>query len=356
VGQTYNFDGHKLLHHMDRLHEYLAAGDCYPLYMELSPVGSCNHRCLFCAYDYIGHPGRRLETRRTLEFISELGAQGLRSIVFAGEGEPLIHPDICEMVTHASAAGIDCGMFSNGQLLDQRRAEVLLPAMKFLRFSFNAGRAAEYAKVHQVNEAVFDKVVKNIEQAARIKREQGLAVTLGAQLVLLPENVETLSAAALLLREIGLQYLVIKPFVQQNEQQFYKIGPDFNWEFLKSKLADVEALGTSEFAVIPRHVAFDDYGKRSYEHCYGCSFITVLNSAGDLASCLPYWDRPEFVYGNIYKSSLREIWEGEQRKRVKQHLEQKLCAADCPANCRPNAINAFLSEIKHPTVEHVNFI
>ena len=60
----YNFDGHKLAYHPIRLAQFTRTGDCFPLYAEISLVGSCNHRCLFCAYDFIGHPNRRLETGR----------------------------------------------------------------------------------------------------------------------------------------------------------------------------------------------------------------------------------------------------------------------------------------------------
>ena len=90
----YIFDGHKLVYHIDRVNNFLERGDCFPLYMEISIVGSCNHRCIFCAYDYIGHPNRKLETNALLRFIDQLSQCGVRSILYAGEGEPLLHPDL----------------------------------------------------------------------------------------------------------------------------------------------------------------------------------------------------------------------------------------------------------------------
>ncbi len=118
--KNYLFDGHKLSYHPERVGEFLTAGDCFPLYMEISPVGSCNHRCLFCAYDFIGYPNHRLDTTRMLKLLDELSVCGLKSVLFAGEGEPLIHPDIRKLVTHAKSNNIDVGMFTNGQSVERR--------------------------------------------------------------------------------------------------------------------------------------------------------------------------------------------------------------------------------------------
>jgi GTP 3',8-cyclase len=75
-----------------------------------------------------------------------------------------------------------------------------------------------------------------------------------------------------------------------------------------------------------------------------------------VATCLPFWDKPEFIYGNIYHQDFGEIWHGEKRKKIKDYLEHELDAGKCPPNCRPDAINGYLNEISNPSMSHVNFI
>lgn len=354
--KNYNFDGHKLVYHLDRVSQYLTTNDCYPLYMEISPVGSCNHRCIFCAYDYIGYPNRKLETARTLELIDELAEGGLRSILFAGEGEPLLHPDLHRFVKRAKESGIDVGMFTNGQLLTPPQAEKLLPYLTFIRFSFNAGTRENYAHIHTVQPDVFDKVVFNIRSAAEFKQKNSLHVDIGAQFVLLPENLPSVINAATTLRDAGADYLAIKPFVKQNELQGYHMSKQLPEDILNDILTELESFSTDNFAVLARKNAFVQYGKRSYSNCYGTSFITVLNSAGIISSCLPYWEKEEFSFGSIYEKSFQDIWKGEERRAIVEKLGQTLDVHSCPPNCRPNAINAFLHDIKHPDVKHINFI
>ena len=61
MNKKFVLDSHKLHYHFERVAEYAKNGDCYPIYMEVSPVGLCNHRCVFCAYDYINYPNRKLD-------------------------------------------------------------------------------------------------------------------------------------------------------------------------------------------------------------------------------------------------------------------------------------------------------
>lgn len=355
--KNYFFDDHKLIYHIERVNKYIYESDCFPLYMEISPIGNCNHRCIFCAYDYIGHPNKRLETNVVIKFIDEIAACGIKSLLYAGEGEPLLHPDIDKFIVHSKNTGIDVGLFTNAQFLKEDLLDKILPSLTFIRVSFNGGSRENYAAIHDVKPEVFDTVVKNMEVAAKIKSKGKLETDVGLQYVLLPENIDYLIDAVKRMRETGINYFVIKPFVQQSHLQAYQMKGQFDLNAIEETLNKAESLSHENFKVIARKASFENYGKRKYQHCYGTAFISVLNSSGDIATCLPYWDKKEFVFGNIYENTFKEIWLGEERKKIKAYLEDELDAAEsCPPNCRPNAINGFLWEIKNPSVKHVNFI
>jgi len=352
---NYNFDGHKLFYQYETTYNLLAGKPVYPVYVEYSPVGSCNHRCLFCAYDYIGYKSRRLETDATLRSIREFAELGTKAMLFAGEGEPLLHKDIGKMVETASGCGIDTGIYTNGSLLKGQTAETLLKNLTFIRISLNAGTRENYEQVHGKDD--FETVTENIRNAAEIKRKNGYKVDIGLQIVVIPENLHTILDLAKLGGELGADYLAIKPFVQHGSQQGYHFPENFSLEKLEDMLNSAESFSTDNYKVIARKEAFRKYHDRNYDRCLSLPVFSVILSDGNVYSCGPFLGDYRFRYGNIYENSVREIMDGERRKEILKHAACTLdCKTECMPNCRLDAINRSLWELKHPTVKHVNFI
>ncbi len=366
----YQIDGHKLHYHPKEVAAFLEADGnldalmkIYPIYVEVSPIGACNHRCSFCAVDYIGYPSHnRLDLDRVRQMLDEMGTNGVKSIMYAGEGEPLLHNRINEMVAHTKSVGIDVSFTTNAVALNRRFVEESIQHTSWIKASVNAGSAEGYAQVHATKAEEFDKVIENLREAVDYRNENGLSCTIGVQSLLLPENAAQMVDLGKIARdEIGADYFVVKPFSQEPSSlnTAYK-NIDYNDDALREVGEQVEALVTDHFSVSFRSKTMDLYheaGGQRYTTCYSTPlFLAYVMSDGSIYGCKDHLLDPNFLYGNLNENSFREIWQSERRRQGLDYVLNHLDVGSCRVNCRMDKVNRFLFDLKEGRVPHVNFI
>ena len=91
----------------------LASTD-HPILAHIIPVRRCNLACTYCnEFDDFSKP---VETEEMFRRIDKLGALGTSIVTISG-GEPLLHPDLDEVIRRIRANGMIAGLITNGYLL-----------------------------------------------------------------------------------------------------------------------------------------------------------------------------------------------------------------------------------------------
>ncbi|MFC1593817.1 radical SAM protein [Candidatus Omnitrophota bacterium] len=347
-----NLDGHKLSYHPKIVADFLDGEDIMPLYVEISPSAHCNHHCIFCHYNYLGHQGL-FPQGRMKSLVEELADVGVKSIVFAGTGEPLLHPETIPVVTHAKKLGMDVAMSTNGGLLKENDLEILAHSLTWIRFSFNGGNADNYAQIHQAKKEDYLVVLENIKKLKQQKDALQSKITIGIQYILLEPNKDYVVECAQTMKGIGVDYFVVKYFYDHGENQSGLSNAWLTDEFISTLQTKVKTMTTEKFSFVVRdkkHLSKD----RIYDTCYGLPFIVYIREDGEAYTCFSYQHDKNTSLGNITKQSFPQIW-AEKQKAI-DYINSTFNKNNCQPNCRHHQINNFLWELKHPTVEHVNFI
>ena len=353
MAEDFKLDSHKLIYHPCEVARWLRGEEIYPIEIEISPSGTCNHRCTFCAVDYLGYEPAFLDMDMIINNIKHMKQQGLKSVICSGEGEPLLNKNMPEMAVKMQGIGVDVAMASNGVFLKREITEECLHSFTWIRFSVAALYEATYKKIHRGKDGDLRKALDNIAYAVEWKKRNRLATTLGVQCLLIQENKNEIADMARELKKIGVDYFTVKPYSQhtQSNNQF-----EVNYKELFDLESSIRQYESEDFKIYYRSNAMKKMKTdKLYDNCYGLPFMTHIDAKGNVWPCINFVGKPEFSYGNLYEQTFEEIWHDERKSKIMSIFANTDINRICREACRLDEINQYLYQLKYPG-EHVNFI
>jgi MoaA/NifB/PqqE/SkfB family radical SAM enzyme len=170
----------------------------HPFLVHIIPMRRCNLDCGYCnEYDDVSKPVPLEEMKRRLDMLADMGT----SIITISGGEPLMHPELDDVIGHIRKRGMIAGLITNGFFLNRERIERLNDAgLEHLQISIDNAAPDEVSKKSlksldgrlellsewaefQVNiNSVLGSGVKNSEDALKIAHralELGFTSTVG---------------------------------------------------------------------------------------------------------------------------------------------------------------------------------
>src|ERR1051325_4135919 len=135
-----------------------------PLYLAWEVTLQCNARCLHC-YSSSGpgvrHPNE-LTTAQAHHIIDQLADAGLLILAFSG-GEPLVRPDIYDLMRHAADRELVVNVASNGAVVNDRTAARLVESgVRSVTVSLDGADAATHDHFRQFP-GLFDRTLHAID-------------------------------------------------------------------------------------------------------------------------------------------------------------------------------------------------
>lgn len=357
MNDKYMMDSHKLLWHLDRVKEWQDGKRIVPLRIDLGITTGCNENCLFC---YGIQEGRTTAAKRfdmprepLLRLLKDAKDIGLRSVNLVGEGENTLNPAIYDALLHAKSIGLDMSLATNGLALKKERLLDMLSSLVWAKFNLCAASEDSFKAIHRVDGSLFNRVVDNIARCVEIKHKYGLETTLGIQMILLRENMRDIPPLTRIARELGIDYLSIKPCSDTPERSMNV--PVEEYRKIEDTLKEAETYSTERFQVVVKWNKMMNLGMKDYGICYATDFFIAISGTGSVYPCGHFVGNPDFLMGNILEKSLREIVMSDWYREVQSRVRTLDVNRDCETNCGHHYINQFLWKLKNPP-EHINFV
>jgi MoaA/NifB/PqqE/SkfB family radical SAM enzyme len=130
----------------------------------------CNLRCLYCRFPF--QEVSELDTDQWRRVIDQLADLGVRRVTFLG-GEPLLRPDLADLLRQARRRGLACVLTTNGTLVPEMTS--LLRSIQTLVISLDAAGPAN-------DEVRGEGVFAAVERAVIAARGAGIPVKINAVL------------------------------------------------------------------------------------------------------------------------------------------------------------------------------
>lgn len=190
-----------------------------PIRVDIDVTQECRALCTFCfsrRYQTSEYRRYRLGREEFADLASELASLGTRTIRFCGGGEPLVHPEIAELLAIPHQNGLLLTMISSCDDLTPELATCIGTSVDHLRFSMNAASDSLRSRIHRSGGQA-NLLSQTLDLIAQIVKTRGSSPTperrpmIWATYLLLPENVHEIVEAARLARAVGIDSISFRP-------------------------------------------------------------------------------------------------------------------------------------------------
>lgn len=306
-----------------------------PLVVTLELTNQCNLRCRHC----YASAGEKLENELSLDEIKqllrELSQAGTVEVEFSG-GEPLLRPDLFEIIEYAEGLDFSVVLITNGTLVDRETARTLGSlGLKHVQVSLDGLKENhDYLRGDGTYEAVLESV--------RLLAGEGVSVAVRTTVT--RRNVGELEEVADLAVSMGASKLGFVRFFPAGRGMAYK----------EELMLDTEEIMLFCRSIERVREKYKDELEISADPCGFFDedmFKKILRGGSPLCSCGKTWciikpngivspcDVITFYGGNVRTQKFREIWEKAPIMKTFRDFNSNLLKGSCNA-CKHNKVCA----------------
>jgi radical SAM protein with 4Fe4S-binding SPASM domain len=261
-----------------------------PVRLWIELTSNCNYRCIMCPNKDLSKEEKGFMDWELYKKILDEAQPFVFDINLAHRGESLLHPHLVQAIGYAKKKKIFTRLHTNGSLLSENLSQEIIQAgLDRISFSFDGFDKETYEKIRRGGN--FDKTVANIVRFLEIKKEARSKKPI--------TNIEVID------------------FDAQNKQEFPEAKDRFLIQFRDLPL---DSFVLKEMHNWAGRIEKEKRGKK-YSLCPFPWNALIIYWNGEVLPCTQDFFG-EFIVGNVNRTSLTDIWNGEQMRFLRKKLSE----------------------------------
>ena len=316
-----------------------------PLFLHIEPTGVCNLKCIMCPRtESIIREMRHMKFEK---FETICDAIEPIFIAFAGFGEPLLNPQIIDMVRYSVKKDITTRISSNATVLNPKLSrEIIRTKLHQIWFSIDSPNAENFERLRIG--ADFNKTIAAIKEFAAIRDEEKSEIIITINFTIIKENVHEvpemvrfchnkLNLMPTFARGYGYDIADQRVRILKNSQEIQsslREGARIAHEY---RLFEVER--NLKTIIKDLEDPLDGRGP-----CYFPYYAVAVSWDGKVSPCCLFYDY-QMELGDLSTTPFEEIWNGRTYQSFRMNLKRQRRKIDICNTCLLNDIS--LNNIMH---------
>lgn len=283
-------------------------------------TNACNLKCVWCNSESF-RSGNTLPTSHVKNIIDMLSSWGVKSVCYAGGGEPSLHPDFDKILEYTWRKGLDVGVSTNGTALREKDISAIINYCRFCGVSVDAGTKKTWEAVKGSD--LFPELVETCSLLAHKARNTDLDLTF--KMLISPENQYEIFPAAELAKCIGFKNFFMRPVAFENIPGQEK-DLSFDTAAIHEQIALCQDLESESFQVFLNfgRVTSDLHKVHRFTKCRASPLFAMFCADGYCYLCIDYRSLP--AWRLCEHLEIRKFWNSPEHHR----LIDSIRIGDCP--------------------------
>lgn len=295
-----------------------------PYHAHIEPTTYCNLECENCINGTVPKERMGHLSITALKYILNM-IPSIKDISLLGLGEPLMNPELPNMLEFIKSRDIVRRIATNGMLLDKIDTVRLLNSLDQCIISFDAATKEKFEEVRKGSD--FDRIVRNIKGLVEVRNKNKISAEIFFHTVITKNNLVDVVDIPEMAAELGVDkvrfVMAVRYTLQIPNPEFQISNRDLERELMNS-LSDKCKRYNLGFSFTT--------SEKKFSTCWWPNGGIYVTYDGFITPCCLRMDPSVYNFGNIFKDSIDVIFNGEKYQGFRRDFKEGR-APDICSNC-----------------------